>query len=118
MLYRVTAISTDGSLVTWVTSYPRNPWRDYYPLGAQPTKDNLGSYELTPIPAGSEDGVWEYTPSDPSSVYPVSGAPKSDQFWKRTVDTTTDVILRLSNENTSTTWVRLNETDITPRRRP
>lgn len=114
--YKAVATSTGGSQVTWVTAFPQNPYTDYYAIGANPPRDELGTYEIYPLVEDAAAEIWR--PSDISgspAIYPTSGPETHEAFWERRVDSTSNVALKLSHTNMSTTWVRVNDTDIMPR---
>lgn len=114
--YKVVATSTGGSQVSWITSTPNNPYKDYYAIGTHPPRDELGTYEIYPLTADDASDIWSSVQVDGKThLSPVSGGAKTEEFWSRHVDSTADVVLKLSQTNMSTSWVRINDTDIMPR---
>ena len=117
MLVYVTAHATNYPQVNWVSEYPHNPYTDYAAYGTLPHVSLLGSYSIVRLPQSSIDQIWSAnrTSSGVTSVYPNLGADLVEVHWSREVDSETDVVLTLSNDNISSSWVRVSETDIAPR---
>ena len=117
MLVYVTAHATGYPQVNWVSEYPLNPYTDYSSYGDLPHVSLLGSYSLVQLPSTSIDKIWNATRTGvTTTLYPDLGADLAGTHWSREVDTETDVVLSLSNDNISSSWVRVSETDIAPRR--
>jgi hypothetical protein len=117
MLVYVTAHATDHPQVSWVSEYPHNPYTDYSSYGTLPHVSLLGSYSLSVLSDTSLDKIWSATRTlGTTTLYPQIGDDLLGIHWSREVDTETDVVLSLSNDNLSSSWTRLNDTDIAPRR--
>jgi|13_taG_2_1085334.scaffolds.fasta_scaffold00077_2 hypothetical protein len=118
MLVYVTAHATNYPQVSWVSEYPHNPYTDYATYGTLPHASLLGAYSIVRLPQDSIDQIWaaNRTSSGITSVYLNLGADLVAVQWSREVDNQTNVVLTLSNDNTSSSWARINETDIAPRR--
>lgn len=118
MLVYVTAHATNYPQISWVSEYPHNPYTDYAAYGTLPHVSLLGSYSVVRLPQSSVDPIWSAnrTSSGITSVYPNSDPDLKGTQWSREVDNETHVVLTLSSDNTSSSWARINETDIAPRR--
>ena len=118
MLVYVTAHATDYSQVSWISEYPHNPYTDYAAYGTLPHVSLLGSYSIIRLPQNLLDQIWtaDRTSGGVTTIYPNLGADLLGVQWAREVDSETDVVLKLSNDNISSSWVRVSETDIAPRR--
>jgi hypothetical protein len=117
MLVYVTAHATEYPQVNWVSEYPLNPYTDYSSYGTLPHVSLLGSYSLVKLPDESIDQIWNAVRTGATtSLYPNLGVDLEGTHWSREVDSETDFVLTLSNDNISSSWVRVSETDIAPRR--
>ena len=117
MLVYVTANATNHPQVNWVSEYPHAPFTDYSSYGTLPHVSLLGSFSLVRLSDSLLDGIWEAGRGDQiTTVYPKLGLDQQGTHWAREVDSETDVVLTLSNDNISSSWARVNDTDIAPRR--
>lgn len=118
MLVYVTAHATNYPQVSWVSEYPHSPYTDYASYGTLPHVSLLGSYSIIRLPQSSIDQIWTATrtSSGITGVYPNSDPELGGTQWSQEVDNETNVVLTLSSDNTSSSWARINETDIAPRR--
>jgi len=117
MLVYVTANATNHPQVNWVSEYPHAPFTDYSSYGTLPHTSLLGSFSLVRLSDNLLDGIWEAGRRDrTTTVYPKLGLDQQVTHWSREVDSVTSIILTLGDENLSTSWVRVNDTDIAPRR--
>ena len=117
MLVLARAQATSYPEVTWVSEYPATPLTDYGVFGSLPTADLLGTISLTSLTESDMDALWsnsrEYSVT---TVFPKEGQASQSEHWSAEVDSDTNIVLTLSNNNLSTSWARVNGTDITPRR--
>ena len=118
MLVFVTAHATNYPQVNWVSEYPHDPYIDYSSYGTLPHVSLIGSYSIVTLDESLLDKMWtaSRTSSGITSLYPALGTSLAGTQWSREVDNETNVVLTLSNDNTSSSWARINETDIAPRR--
>ncbi len=117
MLVYVTANASDYSPVSWISEHPLSPFTDYSSHGTLPHVSLLGSFSLQNLDASLFDEVWTSSRiGNVTTLYPEEGSGTDDSQWSREVDSVTSIILTLSDENLSTSWVRVNDTDVAPRR--
>lgn len=117
MLYLAQATSNSSGQVTWITRTPSNPYVDYYKLGNGPERNELGAFTLTVLPTQDYDTIWLNQSTAPVvTIYPTAGVAATEHHWTRAVDSETDVALTLNSNNLSTSWVKLSDDRIAPRR--
>ena len=117
MLMYVTANAANYPQVNWVSEYPLSPYTDYSSHGSLPDVSLLGSFSLISLPSSLIDQVWSAARTqNVTELYPKTGGAADDVHWSREVDSVTSIVLTLSDENLSTSWVRVNDTDVAPRR--
>lgn len=117
MLVRIRAQATSSEEITWVSEYPTMPLKDYASFGGLPPASDIGTYSIFELSSLDIDQIWSASRANATTtVYPQLGDELLGIHWSREVDTETDVVLSLSNNNLSSSWARLNDTDIAPRR--
>lgn len=117
MLYLAQATSNNSGQVTWITRTPSNPYVDYYKLGNGPERNELGSFTLTTLPSESYDNIWANQSTAPVvTLYPTSGDALVEHHWARAVDSEINIALTSNSNNLSTSWVKLSDDRIAPRR--
>lgn len=106
-----------SSEVTWVSEYPTAPLTDYYAFNTLPDVENIGTVSLFTLDATHIDAVWDAGRAySVTTVSPSVGPSLLSGHWHREVDSITTITLTLNNENLSTSWVRVSDTAVAPRR--
>lgn len=117
MLVRVRGQAASAAEVEWVSEYPTAPLTDYYTFGDMPETSEIGTVSLFSLASQDIDSIWSASrASNDTIIYANLGSLDTMGHWSREVDTSTSIRLTLVNSNLSSSWVRLNETDIAPRR--
>ena len=117
MLYLAQATSNNSGQITWVTRNPTNPYVDYYKLGDGPERNELGDFSLTILPAQNFDTMWaNQSTASTVTIHPTTGSALTEHHWARSVDNEINVALTLNGNNLSTSWVKLSDDNIAPRR--
>ena len=117
MLYLAQATSNDSGQISWVTKNPVNPYADYYKLGDGPERNELGEVALIILPSENFDTVWaNETSVSTVTIYATKGSALTEHHWARSVDNETNVALTLNGNNLSTSWVKISDDKIAPRR--
>ena len=117
MLVRITAQATSFSELTWISEYPTLPLTDYASFGNLPPASDIGSFSIFELSSSEIDQIWDANRAyGTTTVYPSLGDALVGTHWSREVDSVVNIVLTLDNNNLSTSWARVNETDLAPRR--
>ena len=117
MLVYVTANVTNYAQINWISEYPHSPHKDYSSFGSLPDASLIGSYSLIEVTSSLIDKIWSAgRVNNTTTLYPNLGSSLVGTHWSREVDSEVDVVLSLNDDNLSTSWARINDTDIAPRR--
>ena len=117
MLVLIRAQTTSSEELTWITEYPTMPLKDYASFGGLPPASDVGDVSIFHLSASDMDQIWSASrASGTTTVYPNLGDALTGIHWSREVDSEVDIVLTLDNNNLSTSWARVNDTDLAPRR--
>ena len=110
-------VAANSGQISWVTRNPTNPYVDYYKLGDKPERNELGDFSLMVLPSQNYDIIWaNQSTASKVTIYPTVGSALVEHHWSRSVDNVTNVVLTLNGNNLSTSWVKLSDDKIAPRR--